>query len=325
MQVLTRHGNTNEYRYGFQGQEMDNEIKGEGNSLNYTYRMHDPRIGRFLATDPLTKKYPWYSPYSFSGNKVIQFVELEGLEESGTNAGSVIMGFLFPLPPKLKKEPWRSPGGASANIGAPIAGIAVGAVPVAVPIASVSSAAYGAYSTWYGTTATAGYFAAGVGGTASAGMIDASAYLGQSIFQASVSKVVVSGLADATGQIVYNEGGRDFNFAQTAFATVIGNPFLSNLGQSGISWTKDKGWDTNNLNTSFYSTFGANFVSGKLGMFNVSSSHKATENIINYTAGSLISTYSMELGNDLKDTSSKTIDFIMDKSFDRKKDSKPKF
>jgi hypothetical protein len=43
--------------------------------------MHDPRIGRFFAVDPLTAKYPHYSPYSFSGNKLIHKVELEGLEE----------------------------------------------------------------------------------------------------------------------------------------------------------------------------------------------------------------------------------------------------
>ena len=49
--------------------------------------MHDPRIGRFFAVDPLTAKYPWYTPYSFSGNKVIAFVELEGLEEYMTNDG----------------------------------------------------------------------------------------------------------------------------------------------------------------------------------------------------------------------------------------------
>lgn len=69
------------YKYGFQGQEVDNEIKGEGNSVNYKYRMHDVRIGRFFAVDPLTAKYPHYTPYSFSGNKVIHAVELEGLEE----------------------------------------------------------------------------------------------------------------------------------------------------------------------------------------------------------------------------------------------------
>jgi hypothetical protein len=31
------------YRYGFNGQEKDDEVKGSGNSYNYTYRMHDPR------------------------------------------------------------------------------------------------------------------------------------------------------------------------------------------------------------------------------------------------------------------------------------------
>jgi len=82
MLVPNRHKDTKEYRYGFQGQEKDDELKGEGNSMNYTFRMHDPRIGRFFATDPLAPKYPFYSPYQFSGNRVIDLVELEGLEPS---------------------------------------------------------------------------------------------------------------------------------------------------------------------------------------------------------------------------------------------------
>ena len=69
------------YRYSFQGQEKDDEIKGEGNSINYKYRMHDPRVGRFFAVDPLIKDYPYYSSYSFSGNKLIAYTELEGMEE----------------------------------------------------------------------------------------------------------------------------------------------------------------------------------------------------------------------------------------------------
>ncbi|MBL0910918.1 MAG: hypothetical protein IBJ09_00990 [Bacteroidia bacterium] len=72
--------NSGEYRYGYQGQERDDEMKGAGNSLNYEYRMHDPRIGRFFTVDPLTAKYPYNSPYAFSENKVIHMVELEGLE-----------------------------------------------------------------------------------------------------------------------------------------------------------------------------------------------------------------------------------------------------
>jgi RHS repeat-associated protein len=80
-QVLpNRHGNDNQYRYGFQGQERDDELKGDGNSLNYEFRMHDPRIGRFFALDPLSFKFPHNSPYAFSENRVIDCVELEGME-----------------------------------------------------------------------------------------------------------------------------------------------------------------------------------------------------------------------------------------------------
>jgi len=84
MLMPERNGGAN-YRYSFQGQEADNEVKGKGNSVNYKYRMHDARLGRFFAVDPLTSKYPHYTPYSFSGNKVIHAVELEGLEEWEVN------------------------------------------------------------------------------------------------------------------------------------------------------------------------------------------------------------------------------------------------
>lgn len=65
--------------YGFNGQEKDDEIKGEGNSVNFKYRMHDSRIGRFFVVDPLYYKYPYNSPYAFSENRVIDGI-LEGLE-----------------------------------------------------------------------------------------------------------------------------------------------------------------------------------------------------------------------------------------------------
>jgi hypothetical protein len=42
--------------------------------------MHDPRVGRFFAIDPLFREYPHNSPYAFSENRVIDGVELEGLE-----------------------------------------------------------------------------------------------------------------------------------------------------------------------------------------------------------------------------------------------------
>ena len=64
------------YRYGFQGQEEDKE----SGFVNYKYRMHDPRLGRFFAVDPLFMDFPWNSGYAFSENRVIDAFELEGLE-----------------------------------------------------------------------------------------------------------------------------------------------------------------------------------------------------------------------------------------------------
>ncbi len=66
------------YRYGFQNQEQDGEL-WEG-AVNYKYRVEVPRLGKFFSVDPLCSKYPYYSPYQFSGNRVIDLVELEGLE-----------------------------------------------------------------------------------------------------------------------------------------------------------------------------------------------------------------------------------------------------
>jgi hypothetical protein len=43
--------------------------------------MNDPRLGRFFAIDPLASKYPYNSPYAFSENSTIAFIELEGLEK----------------------------------------------------------------------------------------------------------------------------------------------------------------------------------------------------------------------------------------------------
>ena len=44
------------YRYGFSGMEMDNEIKGDGNSYDFGARLYDSRLGRWLAVDLLTWK-----------------------------------------------------------------------------------------------------------------------------------------------------------------------------------------------------------------------------------------------------------------------------
>jgi RHS repeat-associated protein len=66
------------YRYGAQGQEKVEEIKGDGNSYDFGARMQDSRTGRFLSVDSYTSTTPGESPYSFAGNSPIRFVDMNG-------------------------------------------------------------------------------------------------------------------------------------------------------------------------------------------------------------------------------------------------------
>jgi len=69
------------YRFGFNGKENDRDVKGDGNEIDYGMRVYDPRIGKFLSVDPITIKYPWYSPYQYAGNKPVWKKDIDGLEE----------------------------------------------------------------------------------------------------------------------------------------------------------------------------------------------------------------------------------------------------
>jgi RHS repeat-associated protein len=66
------------YRYGFNGMEKDDELKGEGNSYDFGARMFDSRIGRWFARDPKEGKYPSLSPYVFSRNSPLMFKDFDG-------------------------------------------------------------------------------------------------------------------------------------------------------------------------------------------------------------------------------------------------------
>ncbi|MNK23706.1 Ribonuclease YqcG [compost metagenome] len=79
MQVPNRYYNGADYRYGFQGQEKDNEIKGDGNSIDFGARMYDPRIGRWFRTDRINKS--WLSPYQFASNDPMNKVDPDGNDE----------------------------------------------------------------------------------------------------------------------------------------------------------------------------------------------------------------------------------------------------
>ncbi len=85
--LASRSWNGGEYRFGFNGKENDNDIKGNGTQQDYGMRIHDTRLGRFLSVDPLTNKFPMLSCYQFASNTPIQAIDLDGLEAVSVSLG----------------------------------------------------------------------------------------------------------------------------------------------------------------------------------------------------------------------------------------------
>jgi RHS repeat-associated protein len=67
-------------RYGFNGKEQDPETKGSGAQYDYGFRIYDPRLGKFLSVDPLTRNFPMLTPYQYASNNPVEGVDLDGLE-----------------------------------------------------------------------------------------------------------------------------------------------------------------------------------------------------------------------------------------------------
>lgn len=90
------------YRYGFNGMENDDEKYGNGNSLDFGARVYDNRLGRFSSIDPKRKNFPGFTLYQFAGNTPIQ-----SIDERGEQPKRVIYewGLIFGYP-ELKKTEW---------------------------------------------------------------------------------------------------------------------------------------------------------------------------------------------------------------------------
>ncbi|WMJ74878.1 RHS repeat-associated core domain-containing protein [Cytophagaceae bacterium ABcell3] len=78
MMMPGRNYNSQDYKYGFNGMEKDDELKGNGNSYDFGARIYDPRIGRWLSIDPIAGEYPFVSPYVFALNTPIQAKDPDG-------------------------------------------------------------------------------------------------------------------------------------------------------------------------------------------------------------------------------------------------------
>ncbi|MCW3109995.1 MAG: cell well associated RhsD protein [Segetibacter sp.] len=77
----------------FQNQEFNNDLGVD--VYEFKYRMHDPQTGRFWQIDPMASKYVGNSQYAFSENRVIDGVDMEGLEWAKVTDGSQTTGYIW--------------------------------------------------------------------------------------------------------------------------------------------------------------------------------------------------------------------------------------
>jgi RHS repeat-associated protein len=68
-----------DYKYGFNGKENDNEVKGEGNMVAFEARIYDSRLGKFLSRDPKTAHYPFQTPYAYHRNSPVNLLDYLGM------------------------------------------------------------------------------------------------------------------------------------------------------------------------------------------------------------------------------------------------------
>ncbi|MEQ9187508.1 MAG: RHS repeat-associated core domain-containing protein [Cryomorphaceae bacterium] len=76
MAMPGRTSNSQAYKYGHNGMEQDDEVKGYDNAYSTYFRHYDPRLARWYSTDPVVQ--PWQSTYVAFDNNPIYYADPMG-------------------------------------------------------------------------------------------------------------------------------------------------------------------------------------------------------------------------------------------------------
>ncbi len=72
------------FRFGFNGKEQQGDIGGY--DYDFGARIYEGRLGKWFSVDPLEKKYPQLSPFSFCSNNPIFFIDPDGADVKPSKA-----------------------------------------------------------------------------------------------------------------------------------------------------------------------------------------------------------------------------------------------
>lgn len=78
------------YRFGFNGHEKDDEVKGEGNCLSFGDYGYDTRVGNRWSIEPKFMKYPYWSSYLVFGRNPIKYADRDGHEIVDPNGNRAV-------------------------------------------------------------------------------------------------------------------------------------------------------------------------------------------------------------------------------------------
>ena len=73
----TRGTNPEKQPYKYNGKELDRMFGLD--TYDYSARMYDPAMGRFMTMDPLAEKYYSISPYAYCNNNPVRFTDPTGM------------------------------------------------------------------------------------------------------------------------------------------------------------------------------------------------------------------------------------------------------